>query len=131
VLATLPNIDATTLNAIVNYRKGGQTFQTIGDFIGIQDLSRTEVQNVLPYICTKSAYYKVRVRVRTQSGTGTYAISALVQMTDKGPQIMQWREAQRSSGWALWMTPPKLSTPTPPASSGASTNTGKTGGATP
>jgi DNA uptake protein ComE-like DNA-binding protein len=118
VLATIPGIDQTTLNAIVAYRQGGQYFQSLNDFFSLQGLTRVEFQNVVGSICTKSSFYRVRVRVR-MSGQD---VTALVQLTENGPQILQWKEVQRSPGWAYWAPSPILPTPTPPTLTHSSTS---------
>lgn len=112
VLATVPGMDHTTLNAITAYRQGGQAFQTMGDFFALQGLTRQEFQNVMASLCTKSSIYRVRIKVKAPGQQNIYAVTALVQMTDNGPQIIQWRETPRTPGWAYWVPSPVLPTPT-------------------
>jgi hypothetical protein len=54
-----------------------------------------------------------------------YAAEALVQLTENGPQIVHWKEVQRSPGYAYWApTPlPALPTPTPPSSTSSTSGT--------
>lgn len=120
VLAAVPGMDHATLQAIVAYRQGGQAFQSLNDFFGLQGLTRTQFQNVVGHLCTKSAFYRVRVRVRMPGQDSMYAVTALVQLTESGPQILQWKEAQRSPGWAYWAPSTTLPTPTPASSTSSS-----------
>ena len=122
-LASVPGMDHATLQAIIGYRQGGQAFQSINDFFGLQGLSRQQFQNVVGHLCTKSSFYRVRVRVRMPGQDSVYAVTALVQLTENGPQILQWKEAQRSPGWAYWVASPTLPTPTPTSSGSSSPGT--------
>jgi type II secretory pathway component PulK len=121
VLATVPGMDHATLQAIIDFRQGGQAFQSLGDLFGISSLTRQQYINVIGHLCTKSSIYRVRIRVAMPGQQSIYAISALVEMTDYGPRIRQWREVSRDPGWASWVTTQQLPTPTPPAATG---NTG-------
>ena len=130
VLAAIPGMDHATLQAIMTYRQGGQAFQSIGEFFALQGLTRQQYQNVVAHLCTKSSFYRVRVRVRMPGQDSLYAVTALVQLTENGPQILQWKEAQRSPGWAYWVTSPTLPTPTP-ASSGSGSSSSSPSSGTP
>ena len=112
VLATIPGMDHTTLNAILDFRQGGQSFQTLGDFFALQGVTRQEFQNVIASICTKSSIYRIRVKVMIPGQQNVYAVTAMVQLTDNGPQILQWRETPRVPGWAYWLPSPVLPQPT-------------------
>ncbi len=111
VLATVPGMDNTILNAILNYRQNGQAFQTLGDLFTLPNIQPTEFQSVMPYLTTKSSVYRIHIKVRMPGQPSLYAVSALVELTDNGPQIRQWREVPRTPGWASWQTPPTLPTP--------------------
>ncbi len=123
VLAAVPGMDHTTLQAILSYRQSGQAFQSMNDFFALQGLTRQEFQNVVGYLCTKSSFYRVRVRVRMPGQDTLYAVTALVQLTENGPQILQWKEAQRIPGYAYWALPATLPTPTPTSSTSSSSRT--------
>ena len=112
VLALVPGMDHATLQAILNYRQGGQSFQTIGDIFTLQDVQLTQFQAVLANLSAKSSLYKVRVRVRSANSAALYAATALVEVTDNGPIIRQWREVPRTPGWSSWTPWPTLPTPT-------------------
>lgn len=120
VLATVPGMDQTTLDAITQFRQSGQTFQTLGDIYALSGVTRAQLQSVAGSLCTKSSIYRVRVRVRVPGQQGEYAVQAYVQMTDNGPQLMQYREVPRLPGWAYWVPSPKLVAPTTNPASGTS-----------
>lgn len=113
VLATVPGMTHTILNAILTYRQGGQTFQDLGDLFSLQDLQRTDFQAIIASLTTRTTTYYVHIKVRTAAQQGIYAVSALVELGDNGPHILQWRETERAPGWSTWITPPTLATPTP------------------
>ena len=128
VLATVPGMDHATLQAIVNYRQGGNVFQSLGDLFGIQEITNvTSILAIIDHICTKSSVYRVRIRVAMPGQQSIYAISALVEMTDYGPRIRQWREVTRDPGWTTWVPAPQLPTPAPPAATGSTGNPVTTG----
>jgi DNA uptake protein ComE-like DNA-binding protein len=128
VLATVTGMDRTTLNAILSYRQGGQAFQTMGDFLGLQGLQKAEFESVAANLTTKSSVYRIYIKVRVPGQPGIYAVEALAQLTSNGPQILQWREVPRSPGWASWLVPPTL--PTPTVSTTNSTNSTSTSNTT-
>jgi len=121
VLATVPGMTHDALNAIINYRQGGQAFQSLGDLFTLDAITQQTMQSILPHLCTKSSAYRVRIKVRTRGQQSLYAVSALVELTDAGPTILQWREYPRVPGWSAWQTPPSLPTPAPPTASGSPT----------
>ncbi len=125
VLATVPGMDATILNAILQYRQGGQAFQTLGDLFTLQSISRTQYEAVIGHLAAKSSFYRIRVRVRSEGQQSQFAAVALIQLTDNGPLILQWREVGRVPGWALWSSSPTLPAPT---TSGTATTTSATQG---
>ena len=113
VLARVPGRTHNVISAIQTYRQGGQAFQDLGDFFSLTTLQRTDFQAVLGSLVTKTSTYVVHVKVRAQGENSVYAISALVEMTDSGPHILQWHEVPRAPGWSTWIKPPVLPTPTP------------------
>lgn len=119
VLATIPGMDHATLQAIVDYRQGGNVFQSLGDLFGITTLTREQYINVIGHLCTKSSIYRVRVRVAMPGQQGIYVVTALVELTDYGPRIRQWREITRNPGWSSWIASPVLTAPSPTASTGS------------
>lgn len=127
VLATVPGMDHTILQEILNYRQNGQAFQSLGDLFSIQNLTRQQYINVISHLTTKTSVYRVRIKVRTPGQPSVYAVSALVELTDNGPRIRQWREVPRTPGWSTWITPVALPTPTPPAAPTTSGTTSGTG----
>ncbi len=112
VLALVPGMDHATVNAIIQYRQSGQAFQSMGDFFMLQGLTRQEFQNVMASLCAKSSIYRVRIKVRTPGQQSIYATTAYVEMTDNGPQLLQWRETPAVPGWAYWVPSPVLIAPT-------------------
>ena len=112
VLALVPGMDHATVNAIMQFRQSGQAFQSMGDFFTLQGLTRTEFQNVMASLCAKSSIYRIRIKVRTPGQQGIYAATAFVEMTDNGPQLLQWRETPAVPGWAYWVPSPVLIAPT-------------------
>ena len=112
VLALVPGMDHTTLNAIMQYRQSGQAFQSLGDFFTLEGVSRQEFQNVMASLCAKSSIYRIRIKVRTPGQPNVYAATAYVEMTDNGPQLLQWRETPAVPGWAYWVPSPTLIAPT-------------------
>ncbi len=114
VLATVPGMDSNALQQILEPRQKGQAFQTIGDLFSLKGIRRVQYQRMLPYLCTKSSSYVVRVQVRMSGQLSVFAVSALVEMTAKGPRLLQWREVPRQPGWTYWQPAPKL----PPSGNG-------------
>lgn len=110
VLATVPGMTRKLLDAILGYRDQGKAFQTIGDLFVISDMGRRQCALTLPYLCTKSATYLVRVKVRVQGRQGIAAYSALVEMTANGPRVSKWGEVSRTS-WERWVPPRQLPMP--------------------
>ena len=125
VLATVPGMDHSTLQAIIDYRSNGKAFQSLDDLFSISSISRQQFMNTLPHLCAKSSLYRVRVRVRTEGRSSIYAATALIEMTDNGPRVRQWREVPRASGWETWVDSTTLPAPSPPTST---TSTKKSGG---
>jgi type II secretory pathway component PulK len=134
VLATVPGMTTDILTAITSYRSGGQTFQTIGDFFAVPGLSTAQYRAVVNGLCTKSSYYRVRVKVRMPGTTGTYAVWALVQVTVNGPVVLQWHETGRAPGWIDWIpsavlqpAPTALQNSTATSATSTSSSTSSTG----
>ena len=119
VLATITGMTPAILDAIVNYRSGGQTFQSIDDFFKLTELQRPQLQAVAGELSTKSSIYRVRVRVRVPSSPAVYAAQALVKIGANSPQVLQWREEGRSPGWADWRPAPVLAQASSSASQGS------------
>ena len=119
-LATVQGMDHATAQAILDYRADGKAFQSLGDLFSISSITRQQYINILPHICTKSSVYRVRIRVRIKGGSSTYAAVALIEMTDNGPRVRQWREVPRASGWNLWVDSASLPSPAPPTSNAKS-----------
>ena len=113
VLATAPGMTRTMLDAIISYRQGGQAFQTLGDLFSIQSLQRTDYEAAIGSLATKSSIYTVRIKVKMPHQAGIYAATALVELTENGPRIRQWREVPRSPGWTQWIPTPALPQPNP------------------
>ncbi len=124
VLAAVPGMDTTTLNAILTARQSGQVFQTMGDIYTLQGVSRTEFQAVIDSLTTKASTYIIRIRVQMPGENAVYAVEALAELTDNGPLVLQWREVPYAPGWSSWTAPPTL-----PAATGASSS-GSTAGST-
>ena len=112
VLAAVPGMTHNILNAILNYRQAGTYFQDLGDFFALQDLQRTDFQAVVAHLTTKTSTYYVHIKVRSGEQQSTYAVSAMVEMSDNGAHVLQWREVPRVPGWSTWLKPPTLPTPT-------------------
>ncbi len=136
VLATIPKVDSTIYNAIIQARESGTVFTGMNDLFALTSLSRTQLQTLVDSVCTKSSVYLVRVKVRlkgspriyaaqalveiapdtsqsttsTTSGSTTGATSATSETTTPTPIIMQWREVARRPGWSSWVAPPNYST---------------------
>ncbi len=115
VLATVPGMDHESLKAILSYREGGKAFQTMGDLFSITSITRQQFLNFVARLCTKSSLYRVRIQVRSQGSPSVYAAVAMIEMTDNGPRIRQWREVSRSPGWDKWTASAALPAPSPPA----------------
>src|SRR5579875_851723 len=123
VLAMVPGMSRDLLNAIVQYRQSGQAFQGLGDLFSLQ-VSNDELENAIGSLSTKGADYIIHILVRRQGSPRVYAVSALVEFTPNGPQVLQWREVQRAPGWYQWNAPPVLPLPSPSGSSASGTNMG-------
>ncbi|CCW34032.1 type II secretory pathway, component PulK [Chthonomonas calidirosea] len=123
VLAMVPGMSRDLLNAIVQYRQGGQAFQGLGDLFSLQ-VSNDELENAIGSLSTKGADYIIHILVRRQGSPRVYAVSALVEFTPNGPQVLQWREVQRAPGWYQWNAPPLLPLPSPSSGSTSGANMG-------
>lgn len=115
VLATIPNVDQTIYNAIIEARRNGTVFSGLNDLFQLTSLNRQQLQTLVDNVCTKSSVYLVRVKVRVRGSTEIRAYSALVevmpsqasgedQVTAVSPRIYQFREVGRNPGWASWTT---------------------------
>ncbi len=111
VLATVPGMTRSLVQTLMEYRQSGKVFQTIGDLFALNDIGRQQYQQMLPYLTASSSTYIVRIKVRVEGQLSVYAVSALVEMTEKGPVVLQWREVPRMPGWAYWMPAPRLPMP--------------------
>lgn len=137
VLATIPRVDATIYNTIIEARQNGTVFSGMNDLFALTSLSRTQLQTLVDSVCTKSSVYIVRVKVRLKGSPRIYVAQALVeiapdtsqsadastnaggaglgqsstttQTTTPVPTIMQWREVGRRPGWSSWVAPPVYS----------------------
>ncbi|HZP82267.1 MAG TPA: helix-hairpin-helix domain-containing protein [Chthonomonadaceae bacterium] len=112
VLATVPGMERPVLDAILSYRQSGQAFQTLGDFFTLQSVNRQQFERVIGALTTKSSVYRVHIKVRMPGQPSVYAVSALVQVTENGPSVLQWQEVPRTPGWSSWTPPPTLPFPT-------------------
>lgn len=123
VLATVPGMTHNIISEILTYRQGGQTFQDLGDFFSLQNLQRTDFQAVVAGLTTKTSTYIVHIKVRMTGQQSVYAVSALVEITDVGPHILQWHEVSRTPGWSTWLKPLTLQPPTPGQNSSGTAGT--------
>ncbi len=130
VLAAVPGMDHATLTAILQYRQGGQAFQTLSDLFSIQDIGRETFKKILPYLTAKSSVYYVRIKVRTSGQQGMYAAIGTIELKSDGAHVLQWREVQRKPGWADWRPFQKLPAPTPSASGTAGSSPAPAAGGT-
>jgi hypothetical protein len=105
-------MERPVLDAILSYRQSGQAFQTLGDFFTLQSVNRQQFERVIGALTTKSSVYRVHIKVRMPGQPSVYAVSALVQVTENGPSVLQWREVPRAPGWSAWTPPPTLPFPT-------------------
>jgi type II secretory pathway component PulK len=111
VLATLPGMTRRLLDAIVNRRQSGRYFQTLGDLLLLEEVDAQALRSLLPVLTTKTSTYIVRVKVRFVGQLSMSAFMAVVEMTEKGPRILQWREVPRLPGWSAWIAPPQMPQP--------------------
>lgn len=117
VLATIPGITKDTIDQILSARQQGQTFRTMGDLFAMQNITSDQFKAIAKYLTTKSSAYIVRIRVRIPGQPGIYAVSALVEMTENGPRVLQWRETPRYPGWSSWIAPETTGAGNQPGSS--------------
>lgn len=139
VLATLPGVDQTIYNTVIQARQNGTVFTGLNDIFSLTQLSRTQIQALVNNVCTKSTTYLLRVRVRTAGSQKVYAAQALIELAAAQPQqstgttgtaagtqqsqttdtataqtqvptILQWREVPRTPGWSGWTPPPNYYT---------------------
>jgi DNA uptake protein ComE-like DNA-binding protein len=128
VLATVPGMDMTLLNAILQYRSTGQAFQTLADLFTLPGITAAELQNTVGHLTAKCSTYRIRVLVRMRGSQQVYAVQALAELTPNGPQILSWHHVQRAPGWWQWSPPPVLPTPTASTTGSSSTPSSNTGG---
>ncbi len=131
VLATIPGVDATVYNAIIQARQSGTVFTGLNDLFQL-NLSRTQFVALVDHVCTKSSVYLVRIRVRIPGSQKIYAVQALIQLTPPQQQsqtgangqtttpattdtttlqpavLYQFREVPRRPGWTNWATAPNF-----------------------
>ncbi len=133
VLATIPGVDDTIYNAVIQWRQNGNTFTGLNDLFQLTDLNRQQLQTLVDHVCTKSSVYLLRVRVRFPGSMRVYAYEALVELTPmqtaqataatpqsgsqtmpnqgtssspSNPRILQWREVGAYPGWQTWVPGP-------------------------
>ena len=128
VLATVPGMDMTLLNAILQYRSTGQAFQTLADLFTLPGITAAELQNTVGHLTAKCSTYRIRVLVRMRGSQQVYAVQALGELTPTGPQILSWHHVQRAPGWWQWAPPPVLPTPTASTTGSSTTPSSNTGG---
>ncbi len=128
VLATVPGMDMTLLNAILQYRSTGQAFQTLADLFTLPGITAAELQNTVGHLTAKCSTYRIRVLVRMRGSQQVYAVQALGELTPNGPQILSWHHVQRAPGWWQWAPPPVLPMPTASTNSSSSSPSSNTGG---
>lgn len=115
VLATIPNVDQTIYNAIIEARQGGTVFQGLNDLFQLTALNRQQLQALVDSVCTKSSVYLVRVKVRVAGSHEVRGYQALVEVqpptssedgtvTASTATVYQFREVGRSPGWSSWTT---------------------------
>jgi DNA uptake protein ComE-like DNA-binding protein len=131
VLATIPGVDATVYNAIIQARQSGTVFTGLNDLFQL-NLSRTQFVALVDHVCTKSSVYLVRVRVRIPGSQKIYAVQALIRLTPPQQQtqtaangqtttppttgastlqpavLYQFREVPRRPGWTNWAPAPNF-----------------------
>jgi type II secretory pathway component PulK len=125
-MATIPGVDATVYNAVIEARRGGMVFNGLNDLFQLTSLNRRQLQALVDHVCTKSSAYLVRVKVRMPGSRRVYAAQALVELSPppdpaaeqsgqqapqtepQGPKILQWREVPRTPGWSSWAPAPDL-----------------------
>ncbi|MGC8666732.1 MAG: helix-hairpin-helix domain-containing protein [Chthonomonadales bacterium] len=133
VLATIPGVDDTIYNAVIQWRQSGGTFNGLNDLFQLTDLNRQQLQTLVDHVCTKSSVYLLRVRVRFPGSLRLYAYEALVELTPQqpaqssgspaqpgdqtasgqstaaapaNPRILQWRQVGAYPGWQNWVPGP-------------------------
>jgi len=115
VLATIPNVDETIYNAIIEAREGGTVFAGLNDLFQLTALNRQQLQVLVDNVCTKSSVYLVRLKVRVAGSQEIRAYQALVEVqpqaqaeggttTAAQASIYQFREVGRNPGWSSWTT---------------------------
>lgn len=115
VLATIPNVDETIYNAIIEARQGGTVFNGLNDLFQLTALNRQQLQALVDNVCTKSSVYLVRVKVRVLGSNEIRAYQALVEVTPPSvaedgtttatqASIYQFKEVGRNPGWSSWST---------------------------
>ena len=128
-MATIPGVDATVYNAVIEARRGGMVFNGLNDLFQLTSLNRRQLQALLDHVCTKSSVYLVRVKVRMPGSRRVLASQALIELAPpppdetqaqpgqtppsqpaqqpaQGPVILQWREVSRTPGWSSWAPAP-------------------------
>ncbi len=123
VLAMVPGMDTTLLDAIMQYRQSGQAFQTMDDYFSLPGVSNATFEATAGSLTAKCSTYRIRILVRTEDSTQVYAVSSIVEITANGPQVLQWRRVQRAPGWTQWGAPPPQ-LPPPTTSSSQTSATG-------
>ncbi|MDE2126407.1 MAG: general secretion pathway protein GspK [Armatimonadetes bacterium] len=120
VLAMVPGMTRSLLDAIVQYRQSGQAFQSLGDLFALPSVG-SQIGAVIGDLSTRSSTYLVRVKVRTAGSPRTTAYEAMVELRPEGAAILQWRAVGQNPGWTQWVPGPVLPQATIPASSSSGT----------
>jgi type II secretory pathway component PulK len=98
VLATIPGVDETVYNAIIQARQSGTVFTGMNDLFQITNLNREQFRALVDHVCTKSSVYLVRVKVRMPGGGRIYAAQALVELTAPPQQAASGAGATGGAG---------------------------------
>lgn len=98
VLVTLPGVSRSLADGIVQYRLGGQVFQSIGDLLGVSGVTKEVFGKLEDNITVRSSVFRILSRGQAvEERTGrVLAVATIECVVDRGgevPQILYWLES--------------------------------------
>lgn len=92
VLAVQPGLDATTAQAIIDYRTAQGAFDGVGGILAVSQLSDDAFVSSAPYFTVRSSVFRIRSTGSLASAGPSATITCIVEVNSSQTQIRYWQE---------------------------------------
>ena len=95
VLRTLPTVDQSLAQRIIQYRRGHMGgFTNIADLLAVPNFTVTQFKNAAPYITVRSNVFTIRSCGRADRSGITHFIEAVIDRGKDKPSVLYWKESK-------------------------------------